>query len=658
MRVLLVRCWTIAIAALLLLPPLPLATAADSSVPDRDKPLALSAEQSQKCLQILRTGLASDEFWPSMHAAEALTIAGKGEEVKQALRSRVTQEPDHQRRCGLARECARAGDRTTLPEMWKILADEQSTGRIHAAESLYKVGELNDGKLMRSVFTTAEVPKLKLMAAAALARGGNQPALQLLRDKLADPDFEVRKISAWVLGLLGDQRDIEPLKKVLTAETDPLAKAYYVNALACLRDATGREQLIKNLSDKDPAIRTYSADFAGYARAVEAQPRLLEMLNDTVLDVRVRAAQSLIALSLPPAALTLPVAASPGNFSVDVYQATKDRPRYSEGSIIPLQDDSLLYATTEFVGGGADHTSATIVGRISHDGGRSWGEQRTLQENIGKQNVMSVTLRRLPGADKQPSDLLGMFLLVKNSSSDLHPVLRTSSDEARTFDEPIRITTDPGYHIMNNDRVTITSRGRIICPISTTPDIFKKGSNHLTCVCHFSDDGGKTWRQSADSVDQPQRGAMEPEVVELADGKLLMIVRTQLGHIGTSTSTDGGDHWSEPSKLSVPSPESPATIRTIPATGDLLLVWNNNFAAGQGHGGKRTPLSTAISSDGGQTWKHTRNLETDPNEGYAYTSVLFHKDRVLLSYYVGKIGAGPLSSRFRSLPVRWLYETP
>ncbi len=147
-------------------------------------------------------------------------------------------------------------------------------------------------------------------------------------------------------------------------------------------------------------------------------------------------------------------------------------------------------------------------------------------------------------------------------------------------------------------------------------------------------------------------------MVELADGKLLMIVRTQLGYIGTSTSTDGGDHWSEPAKLPVPAPESPATIRTIPATGDLLLVWNNNFAAGKGHGGKRTPLSTAISSDGGQTWKHTRNLETDPNEGYAYTSVLFHKDRVLLSYYVGKIGEGPLSSRFRSLPVRWLYETP
>jgi sialidase-1 len=630
------------------------ATAAE----DRDQPLPLKPAVQEKCLAVLRAGLASDEFWPAMHAAEALTIAGKGEEVRAALRPKLPTEKDEQRRCGLVRELARTGDRTPLPIMWNILADEKSNGRVHAAESLYKVGELDDGRLMRQVFASADIPKLKMMAAAALARGGSPTAYQLLREKLHDEDFEIRKIAAWVLGLLGDERDVAPIKKILAAETDPLAKAYYVNALACLRDASGREALITNLSSTDAPIRTYSADFAGYARAIEAQPRLIEMLDDENLDVRVRSAQSLIALSLPPAALKLPIAAAAGDINVDVYPATKEFPRYSEGSIIALTDDSLLYATTEFVGGGADHTKASIVRRNSFDGGRTWEPKHTLQENIGKQNVMSVTLRRLPGPTKLPGHRLGMFFLVKNSSSDLALMLRVSENDGQTFGEPIPITSQPGYHIMNNDRVTITSKGRIICPVSTTPDIFKKGSNHLTCVCHFSDDFGRTWKQSADSVDQPQRGAMEPEVVELADGKLLMIVRTQLGYIATSTSTDGGDHWSDPSKLSVPAPEAPATIRTIPATGDLLLVWNNNFEAGKGHGGKRSPLTTAISNDGGKTWTNAKNLESDPNEGYAYTSVLFHKDRVLFSYYVGKIGAGPLSSRFRSLPVRWLYESP
>jgi sialidase-1 len=624
---------------------------------DRDQPVPLQPNIQEKCLAVLRVGLASDEFWPSMHAAEALKLAGKGEEVREALRPKLKTEMDAQHRCGLAREIVRAGDRTTLPILWQILADEKSNGRVHAAESLYKIAELGDGRLMRSVFAEADNPRLKLMAAAALARGGSPAAYKLLREKVTDDDVEIRKIAAWVLGVLGDDRDVAPLKRVLAPESDPLARVYFVNALACLRDAPARETQLKNLSATDAAIRTNSADFAGYARGVEAHSRLIELLDDANLDVRVRSAQTLIALSLPPAALKLPIAAAAEDIQVDVYVATKEFPRYSEGSIIPLADDSLLYATTEFVGGGADHTTASIVSRLSRDGGRTWAPKQTLQENIGKQNVMSVTLRRLPDEQNKPSDRLGMFFLVKNSSSDLDLMLRVSSDEGQTFGEPILITQEPGYHIMNNDRVTITSKGRIICPVSTTPDIFKKGSNHLVCVCHFSDDGGKTWRQSADTVDQPGRGAMEPEVVELADGTLLMIVRTQLGHIATSMSSDGGDHWTEPAKLSVPAPESPSTIRTIPATGDLLLVWNNNFEPGKGHGGKRTPLTTAISSDGGKTWTNTRNLESDPDSGYAYTSVLFHKDRVLFSYYVGKIGAGPLSSRFRSLPVRSLYET-
>src|SRR4029079_9938430 len=137
---------------------------------------------------------------------------------------------------------------------------------------------------------------------------------------------------------------------------------------------------------------------------------------------------------------------------------------------------------------------------------------------------------------------------------------------------------------------------------------------------------------------------------------LMMIIRTQLGHIATSTSVDGGDHWPAPGKLPLEAPESPAAIRTIPATGDLRLVWNNTYDKGKGHGGDRTPLTSAISSDGGKSWSHVRNLETNRDQAYAYTSLLFHKDRVLLSYYVADSASGRISSRFRSLPMRWFYE--
>jgi len=338
----------------------------------------------------------------------------------------------------------------------------------------------------------------------------------------------------------------------------------------------------------------------------------------------------------------------------DVYVATAANPRYSEGSILVLAGGKLLFATTEFFGR-ADHATARIVARTSVDGGRTWGEPRVLQDNVGQQNVMSVTLRRLaPGRSDGP---IGMFYLVKNGPRDLKVHLRVSTDEAATFGPPTVVTAADGYHVMNNDRVTVLSGGRLICPIAWTDDVSRPGS-HFVAFCYLSDDGGRTWRRSAGQVDQPQRGAMEPEVVELSGGKLLMIIRTQLGKIATSLSRDGGEHWDEPATLPLQAPESPATIRRVPGSGDLLLIWNNRYQPGAGHGGPRTPLTAAISPDDGATWKHVRNLESDPEQGYAYTSVAFHDGRVLLSYYVAEGASGRISSRFRSLPLAWFYAQP
>jgi sialidase-1 len=331
----------------------------------------------------------------------------------------------------------------------------------------------------------------------------------------------------------------------------------------------------------------------------------------------------------------------------DVFVATEKNPRYSEGSVALLNDGALLYATTEFVGGAADAATARIIARASRDGGRTWGESRVLQENVGKQNVMSVTLRRLkPNVADGP---LGVFYLVKNGPTDLKVYLRVSDDEGKSFGKPVRVTDRPGYHVMNNDRVAVLSTGRIVCPVAWTEDVTKGG--HFVSLCFFSDDGGKTWKKGRGSVDAPKRGAMEPEVVEIPGGTLLMIARTQSGHIATALSRDGGDRWGDVGQLPVKAPVAPATIRRIPATGDLLLIWNNTFDPKAGHGGKRTPLTAAISTDDGKTWKHVRDLEADADRAFAYTSIAFVRDCAVLTYYVSEPKTNRLSSRFRSLPV-------
>lgn len=612
------------------------------------EPLDLDEPTRQRCLAVLREALRSDEFWPAMHAAEALSLAGLGAEVRAALEPKLTAETDAQRRCGLARELVRAGDRSRTAVLLDILADADPYGHVHASESLFKVRQLGDGTLLRRAMAKGDQPKLAIMAAAALARWGNPEAPALIRKLAQDPDGETARVAAWVLARVGDAGDLPSLRSGAERFDDPLTRAYFQHALAALGDGEGRAALVANLDHTDAAVRVYAAEFAPEARAVEAREALVRRLDDPVLDVRIRAAQALIQLAGPAPAR------DPEGFARDVFQATEANPRYSEGSVIVLRDGRLFYATTEFEGSGSDFARARIIAVESADGGRTWGPPRVLQENVGKQNVMSVTLRRLDprGLADGP---IGMFYLVKNSYTDLQVQLRVSEDECRTFGEAVAVavTRLPGYHVLNNDRVTVLSSGRLVVPIASTGDV--EGENRFVSSCVLSDDRGRTWRHSRGRVPYPRRGAMEPEVLERADGGLLMHIRTQLGHIAVSESTDGGETWGEPRSWGVRSPESPATLRRIPSTGDLLLVWNDTYREGEGHGGKRTPLTAAVSTDEGRTWTHRRDLETSDDHTFAYTSIAFDEGRVLMTYYVSDDQTGRISSRFRSIPIAWFY---
>lgn len=269
-----------------------------------DLPFSLDDDVRRKCLQVLSDGLKGDEFWPAMHAAEAMTLAGQQPVVVQALRSKVEAEKDDQRRCGLLRELVRAGQPEWSSGMMRILSDKQSNGRVHAAESLYKVGWTGSGKAIDRAFSETDDIRLKLMAGAALAKYGQgeeqAAAFEFLRSTLSESDDgTVVQLSAWILGRVGSDEDRASIRSRLPDVSDALEKAYLEHALAALGDPEGRQALLQNLTSSNPQIRTYAAVFAGEAGLVEAAPLLTIQLNDTHSDARIRAAQALITLSNP-----------------------------------------------------------------------------------------------------------------------------------------------------------------------------------------------------------------------------------------------------------------------------------------------------------------------------------------------------------------------
>ena len=351
--------------------------------------------------------------------------------------------------------------------------------------------------------------------------------------------------------------------------------------------------------------------------------------------------------------------------------STPTHPRQTEADIVVLKGGTLLAAWSDFTGGRRDEATAQISAAKSTDGGRTWTAPFVLQENIGKHNVMSVSFLR-----ERSGEIL-FFFLVKNSLSDLKVFVRRSSDEAKTWSAPVVVTPEPGYSIMNNARViqlnsgggARTARprvhdgkptrgqaarapGRILCPISFCDDIGKR-SAHLRTLIYFSDDGGRSWKHSKDYVDVPKRGAMEPHVIELKDGKVLQIIRTELGQIWFSTSADGGDTWSSAAPFGVVSPESPSTIKRMPDTGELLLIYNPSIERGITKIQARTPLVASLSKDEGKTWSAPKVIEASLDFSYAYTSVTFCGDRALLTYWQGPQGTLDLSLKFKSIPLDW-----
>lgn len=335
-------------------------------------------------------------------------------------------------------------------------------------------------------------------------------------------------------------------------------------------------------------------------------------------------------------------------FSLRLAEATVEYPRNSEGDVIALKDGALLACWTRFYGGTEDSAAAHIAARISVDGGRTWDAPFVLQENIGRENVMSASLLR----ERSSHDIL-FFYLVKNSLSDLKLHCRRSCDEGKTWAAPVLVTLGDAYHVVNNARIVQLSSGRMLAPCAYAAAGPPEWS--FRTVIFYSDDGGRNWSRAAGQISAPKRGAMEPGVIELRDGRVLQIIRTQLGQIWKAYSEDRGLTWTQPEALGVPAPEAPSTISRIPMTGDLVLFYNPVVDPDHHHRGTRYPLSVAISRDEGLTWLRTVDLETHQTHEYAYLSCTFHADRALLTYYVGNmpLPSGPegLSQKFVSLPI-------
>ncbi len=160
-----------------------------------------------------------------------------------------------------------------------------------------------------------------------------------------------------------------------------------------------------------------------------------------------------------------------------------------------------------------------------------------------------------------------------------------------------------------------TKEGRVI--IAAQKMLHDPG-RHAT-VTYWSDDDGRSWKSSnvIDLGGQGHHGGnMEPTLVELNDGRVWMLIRTNWGEFWSAWSHDGGRMWRVLQPSGIAASSAPAIIKRL-ASGRLALVWNQLYPEGHlsfklsgGDGiwsetpvsNHREELSLAFSNDEGKSW--------------------------------------------------------
>lgn len=153
----------------------------------------------------------------------------------------------------------------------------------------------------------------------------------------------------------------------------------------------------------------------------------------------------------------------------------------------------------------------------------------------------------------------------------------------------------------------------------------------------YSDDDGETWTTGEDRLSilqDPDRGrtrygAIEPHVVQLADGRVWMLIRSKNGMYYESYSEDGSV-WPQPEPTRFIVSDSPPWVVRLADDRMVLFLnssqrWDNprSYAIGG-----REALHVALTEDGGETWLGFREILRDDqgttrgDHGTAYPSAV------------------------------------
>jgi len=316
----------------------------------------------------------------------------------------------------------------------------------------------------------------------------------------------------------------------------------------------------------------------------------------------------------------------------DVFVQGKDKyPRIRIPAIVTTKQGTLLAFAEGRQGG--DHSKNDIILKRSTDGGKTWGPLQVVHEagDLCLNNPQPVVL-------PETGRVLLIYQRNKYGERQVVPgfdgegsaytLLQYSDDDGKTWSKPRDITrgvkrpapitsqaSGPGVGIVLRRG---PHKGRIIMPFNQGP--FGKWKVYAA----YSDDNGKTWKYGDTAPDGEKGLGNEVQMVELADGSVMLNSRSSGGNRcrKTAISRDGGLTWStlqDDPTLIEPQCQGSILRYSDPADGKpgILLFANPASQSSRKNGTLR------ISKDDGKTWPTSKLIYPG---GYAYSCLTVLKD--------------------------------
>ena len=309
---------------------------------------------------------------------------------------------------------------------------------------------------------------------------------------------------------------------------------------------------------------------------------------------------------------------------------------YRIPSLIFTKKGTLLAFCEGRKGGASDTGKIDMLLKRSMDGGKTWSNQQIVWEDETNTcgNPCPVVDRKTGRIHLLMTSNLGTDHerdIIAGTSKGTRTIWYAfSDDDGVNWTKPKEITasvkeknwawyaTGPGAGIQ-------LKNGRLVIPC----DHIEKGTNINSSHVIYSDDNGKNWKLGGSANGDTN----ESEVVELADGSLLLNMRNSIREVkkrAVSVSRDKGKTWSAPTRdAELVEPICQASIRRYSLKGKgkdskNVILFSNPASE------KRDNMTVRVSLDECKTWAMKRTINAGRS---AYSCLAVAPDKTIYCLY-------------------------